>query len=158
MMGRKFKYDAVDILIREEVKVIASYFGLGDEQSINLYQANSLELLPQLDTKYQLILLDGDHNFYTVSRELELLNRNNCLSDTVMIIDDYHGRWADKDLFYSTREDYEKVSTATRPVETEKHGVRPAVDEFCEKYPEWQRRVLMKGEPIVLHRENKDDF
>lgn len=158
MMGKKFTYDAVDVLVRDEVKVIATYFGLNESQNLNFYQANSLELLPQLATKYQLILVDGDHNYFTVSKELELLNRNNVLSDTIVVIDDYHGRWADKDLFYSSREDYAGVTAATKPVETEKHGVRPAVDDFLSAHPEWKSRVLMKGEPIVLYRENKDDY
>jgi membrane-anchored protein YejM (alkaline phosphatase superfamily) len=158
MMGKKFTYDAVDVLVRDEVKVIATYFGLNDSQNLNFYQANSLELLPQLATKYQLILLDGDHNYYTVSRELELLARNNVLDNTIVIVDDYHGRWADKDLFYSSKEDYANVSWATKPIETEKHGVRPAVDEFLTAHPEWKKKILMKGEPVILYRENNDGF
>ncbi len=158
MAKKKFTMDSIDVLIRDEVKVIATYFGFNENQRLNLIQGNSLEFLPRTDSKYQLIFLDGDHNYYTVSRELELLTTNNVLSDSIIIIDDYHGRWSNKDLFYSTKEEYGEVSSATKPVDTEKHGVAPAVDEFCLKHPEWKTKVLMQGEPIVLYRENNDGF
>lgn len=158
MMKKRFTHDAVDILIRDEVKVIATYFGINENQRLNLIQGNSLDYLPGNDSKYQLIFLDGDHNYYTVSKELELLTTNNVLRESIIIIDDYHGRWADKDLFYGARPDYSEVVGATQPVETEKHGVAAAVDEFCEKHPEWKKKVLMKGEPVILHRENNDGF
>jgi predicted O-methyltransferase YrrM len=158
MMKKKFTMDSIDVLIRDEVKVIATYFGLNENQRLNLIQGNSLDFLPQTDSKYQLIFLDGDHNYYTVSRELELLSTNNVLRNSIIIIDDYHGRWSNKDLFYSTKSEYDEVSGCTKPVETEKHGVAPAVDDFCSKYPEWKKKVLMQGEPIVLYRENNDGF
>lgn len=158
MMRKTFVMDSVDVLIRDEVKVIATYFGLSENQRLNLIQGNSLDFLPRTDSKYQLVFLDGDHNYFTVSKELELLASNNLLRDSIIIIDDYHGRWANKDLFYSTKSEYDVVEGTTKPVETEKHGVAPAVDDFCLKNPEWKRKVLMSGEPIVLYRENNDGF
>lgn len=158
MMKKKFTMDSVDVLIRDEVKVIATYFGLSENQRLNLIQGNSLEFLPRTDSKYQLIFLDGDHNYYTVSQELELLTVNNVLGDSIIIIDDYHGRWSNKDLFYSTKSEYDEVMGTTKPVETEKHGVAPAVDDFCLKHPEWKKKVLMQGEPVVLYRENNDGY
>lgn len=158
MMKKRFTHDAVDVLIRDEVKVIATYFGINENQRLNLFQANSLDFLPRCDSKYHLIFLDGDHNYFTVSKELELLTTNNVLRDSIIIIDDYHGRWANKDLFYSTKSEYDEVTGTTKPVETEKYGVAPAVDEFCEKHPEWRKKILMQGEPVILYRENNDGF
>lgn len=159
MRGKRFVHDAVDVLIRDEVKVIAAYMGLNAEnQQLNLIQGNSLEFLPNNSSKYQLIFLDGDHNYYTVSKELELMTSNNVLRDSIIIIDDYYGRWSKKDLFYGARSDYENVAAATKPIDTEKHGVSTAVDEFCDRHPEWQRKTLMQGEPVVLFRENNDEY
>jgi hypothetical protein len=41
----------------------------------------------------------------------------------------------------------------TKPVETEKHGVKPAVDEWLMQNPSWQKIKPMDGEPIVLRRQ-----
>lgn len=155
MMGKKFSYDAIDVLVREEIKIIAQYFGFNDEQKLKFYEDSSLNVIPKLDSKYNLIFLDGDHNYHTVSRELELISNNLSLNDTIIVVDDYHGRWANKDMFYSTRSEYENVVNATKPMSSEKQGVATAVDDFLSKNPIWSKAVPIKGEPVLLYKENR---
>ena len=64
---------------------------------------NSLDWLPKCKSSYDLILIDGDHNYQTVYEELKhmdrLLNPNG-----IIICDDYqNSKSSDQDLYYSTR-------------------------------------------------------
>lgn len=149
-----FEFIGVDVLIQEPLMITLKNIDASQGQSAKIYQDSSLNVLPKLTEdprKFDVILLDGDHNYYTVSKELSYLD--GLLSENgIIIIDDYHGRWAEKDLWYSEREGYESVENATKKVETEKRGVKPAVDEFIEANQKWEKFVLMEGEPIVLRR------
>lgn len=155
LVSRKpFEYVGIDVLFRETFTNTVSYLVARDNQVIAPIQMNSLEALPKLveaGKKYDLILVDGDHNYYTVSKELELI-RSLCNDKTLIIIDDYSGKWSEKDLYYSERPDYASLDITTKRHDTEKKGVRPAVDEFLEAHPEWSKSVLMAGEPVMLTR------
>jgi hypothetical protein len=101
---------------------------------------NSLELLPDLITKgckFDIILLDGDHNYYTVSKELEHVKELSHPS-SLIVCDDYGGRWANKDLFYSSRDSHTGIDIATPQSKTEKQGVKQAVDDFLIDNKNWQ--------------------
>jgi len=153
---KKFEFVGVDVLIQEPLLITLRNIDVSKEQKISLFQDNSLNILPKFvenSFKFDVVLLDGDHNYFTVSKELEHLN--DLVSDGgLVIIDDYHGRWAEKDLWYAERDGYEKVETATKKVETQKHGVKPAVDEFLLSNSHWETFTLMNGEPIVLRKRN----
>jgi hypothetical protein len=79
--------------------------------NVNLYQANSLSILPLMadaGDKFDIIFLDGDHNYFTVSNELPLLEKM-CHPWTIIVCDDYFGRYESADLFYSEREEYSSL-------------------------------------------------
>ena len=153
-LKQNFEFVGVDVLVQESLKIMLKNIEASPTQKVFLCQDSSLNVLPILadaSNKFDVILLDGDHNYYTVSSELKHLDK--LLSeDGIVIVDDYHGRWAEKDLWYSERDEYQDVSNVTRKVETEKRGVKPAVDEFLDLNPSWESEVLMQGEPIILKR------
>lgn len=125
---------------------------LQPKQSAYLINSNSLEVLPKIvdqGMKFDIVLLDGDHNYHTVSSELKLLEKL-VYDHSIILIDDYDGRWSERDLWYTERPGYEQVTSATVKVDTEKHGVKPAVDEWLTSNPEWKLLKLMQGEPVLL--------
>ena len=125
--------------------------------NVNLYEVNSLSILPMMvdaGDKFDIIFLDGDHNYFTVINELIYLEKLSH-EGTVIICDDYFGRYESDDLFYSEREEYKnlRVNEANTPElnlhgdpvvnpkkatpvisidvgGVKKAGVRTAVDEF----------------------------
>ena len=150
----RFVTVGVDVLVQESVKLMMANLDLQAEQQAFCIESNSLDVLPKLieqGLKFDVVLLDGDHNYHTVSRELEHLEAIT-YPHSLVVVDDYNGRWAEKDLWYSEREGYENVKSATPKVETEKHGVKAAVDEWLESHPEWQKAQPIPGEPIILMR------
>ena len=149
-----YTFVGIDVLLQEHLKIILQHIDNSQNQKILLYEESSLSVLPKLveaSQKFDVVLLDGDHNYYTVSNELQYLE-NIVDENGIVIIDDYAGRWSNSDLWYSEKEGYENSSSATKKIDTEKHGVKPAVDEFLENNPNWKSTVLMSGEPIVLFR------
>lgn len=151
---KKFLFFGIDVLVQETLKITLSNLDFGKDHVVRLCQGNSIEVMPALvkdKVKFDVVLLDGDHNYYTVANELSHLNELTH-ERSLVLIDDYHGRWGEKDLWYSERKEYESVKIATKPVETEKHGVKPAVDEFIAANPTWKMETLMQGEPVMLTR------
>lgn len=149
-----FKALGVDVKIQESTQIQLQNLDLQETQVAQIVSGNSLDVIPMLasgNAKFDMILLDGDHNYYTVKRELDglvsLLNEHGSI-----IVDDYDGKWSDKDLWYSERPEYADVESATKKVETEKQGVKAAVDEWLEQNPEWKLVKMMQGEPVVLSR------
>lgn len=104
------------------------------EKSVFMYEENSLDFLERNKGKctFDIIIVDGDHNYYTVLKELNLL-MNYTTENTIILCDDYYGKYAENDLYYSDRKEYDSVKSATRiekSSRTEKKGVKTAVDEF----------------------------
>jgi predicted O-methyltransferase YrrM len=154
----RFNIIGVDVLVQEQVKIMLANLDLGPEQNVLLAQRNSLELLPELTEaisqktapSFDVVLLDGDHNYHTVSRELTHLGGITHVG-SIVIIDDYNGRWSERDMWYSERQGYENVSDASKRQDTEKHGVKAAVDEFIDQNADaWATAQPIQGEPIVL--------
>ena len=143
LLGRPFLYDGVDIVIRPELShslgamagIFLKDFEPGRRMyNIRLFEENSLDFLPKLikdSAKYNLILLDGDHNYHSVYNELIMLDKLT-LPSTLIVCDDYNTHWSDKDLFYSEREEYRGVQSATPKTIEKKSGVRPAIEDFVE--------------------------
>jgi predicted O-methyltransferase YrrM len=147
----KFSITGIDVYVREELKLMLNNIDLFTGQEILIYEENSLNVLPTLFEQFDVVMLDGDHNYYTVSKELELLEPL-MKSTGIIVVDDYSGKWSEKDLWYGEREEYNNIKSTTQPIETEKHGVKAAVDDHIIKYPEWRISTLMQGEPVLLSR------
>lgn len=144
----------VDILIQEQVRVMMQHIDLIPSQQAFCVEGNSLEVLPKMidqGMSFDVLLLDGDHNYHTVKQEMQHLDKL-VKPGGIVICDDYDGRWAERDLWYADREGYEDNKHATAKVDTDKHGVKPAIDEWLETHPEWQKAQPIKGEPIMLMR------
>lgn len=150
-----FAVIGVDIMVQEQVQIMLANLDLRPTQHAHCVEANSLETLPKMidqGMKFDVILLDGDHNYHTVAEELKHLDALTH-QHSIVIIDDYDGRWAEKDLWYADRPGYEEVKIATPQVGTDKHGVKPAVDEWLSAHPEWHKSKPVQGEPILLMRQ-----
>lgn len=151
---KTFMSVGVDVLVQDQVKIMFQHLDLQQGQDAFCIQGNSLEVMPKLieqNMKFDVLLLDGDHNYHTVSEEMKHVDK--LVKPTGLVIcDDYDGRWSERDLFYSEREEYKDVKDTTPRVDTEKHGVKPAIDEWLEVHPEWQKSKPIQGEPIMLMR------
>lgn len=154
-----FSYIGIDIFIQPTVRETLKYMGLNFENNhIAFYEKNSLDLLPaMIDSKFNfdLVFLDGDHNYYTVEKELNYL-KSLIHKNSIIICDDYHGRWKDKDGFYSEKEHLKNSPLATKRSDlthSDKQGVNNAIDDFLDKNPEYKNTTLIQGEPTVLYHE-----
>lgn len=151
--GNGFIYVGVDIKMRETfMEQVCQMTGIWCKNEgtiaqpkvsdgvVLLYENNSLDILggwnPEL--KFDLVMIDGDHNYHTVKNELKLLQ--SCTKPTtVFLCDDFDGRYAKEDLWYSEKEEYTDNEMATARVETEKSGVRDAILDFSkEDENDWQ--------------------
>lgn len=146
----------IDVLVQDQVNIMLAHLDLQPKQLAYLIGGNSLQVLPQMadqGMKFDVVLLDGDHNYHTVASELKSLERM-VHDHSIIVIDDYDGRWADRDLWYADREGYEANQHVTQKVDTDKHGVKPAVDEWLAAHPEWHKVKPIPGEPILLTKQN----
>jgi predicted O-methyltransferase YrrM len=153
-MHENFEFVGVDVLVQESLLIILNNIDVLPSQKMIIHQDSSLNALPKLtesSKKFDVVLLDGDHNYYTVSRELEYLD-SLTNENSIVLIDDYHGRWSERDLWYSEKEGYESADKATKRIDTEKHGVKPAVDDFLMKNSNWELLTPIPGEPVMLRR------
>ena len=149
-----FTYVGIDIMIQESVKLMTQMFGEPISKSTYFIEDSSLNALPSLvksNMKFDLILLDGDHNYHTVAQELKYVN-DLTHDKSIVIIDDYDGKWAERDLWYADRPGYETNTLATKPIDTKKHGVKPAVNEWLQSNSHWKVQKPIPGEPIMLLR------
>ena len=148
-----FTYDGVDILIRPSVVETIKYMIKTNDHVINLINENSSNFLEKTESKYDLILIDGDHNYHTVFQELSYIDK--LINETTIIIcDDYFGRWAEKDLLYSERDEYKDNIHATKTIDTSRHGVKNAIDDFIKLNNDWNLLTLIPGEPVLLIKNN----
>lgn len=150
----RFNALGVDVLVQEQVQIMLNNLDLCPTQYANLKQENSLVTLPNLvenGTKFDVILLDGDHNYHTVSSELTYIDKL-LAPRGILIIDDYNGRWSERDLFYSEREEYKNVVGTTTRVSTIHQGVKPAVDHWLQQNNNWDLLQPIQGEPVLLKR------
>lgn len=146
----------IDVLVQEQVNIMLANMDLQPKQSAYLISGNSLQVLPKMvdqGMKFDLVLLDGDHNYHTVAAELPQLERL-VHPHSAIIVDDYDGRWSDRDLWYAERDGYQDNANVTQRVDTDKHGVKTAVDEWLSAHPEWHKLKPVPGEPILLTKQN----
>jgi methyltransferase family protein len=97
-----------------------------DVPSVTVHVGRSLEVLPSLQGSYDVVLIDGDHNYYTVVNELHLISRRRLLVRGGMILlHDVGQPWARSDLYYEP----ERIPAAARLAQAP-HGVLTAVEHF----------------------------
>jgi|ETNvirenome_6_85_1030632.scaffolds.fasta_scaffold00244_7 predicted O-methyltransferase YrrM len=168
-----FQLTGVDVMQDETLGIILANL-TGDldseKQTVMMLRNNSLDFLEKFqvildaDESYKewgywdVVFLDGDHNYYTVSKELEILS-NQLAKTGLMVIDDYDGRWAEDDEYFSEVDGYEEhLHLLAKPKDTQgkKRGVKTAVDEFVENNPGWKldKRVFPHHTPALLYRED----
>ena len=153
-----FDYHGVDLRVRDEVKIFASTALFLPGNHLKLHEMNSISFLEQCEEKFDIILIDGDHNYATVKKECGFIKNLMKNENSLIIFDDYYGRWGRKDLFYKDRDgwknnkkfiDLERVAG--------KEGVGTAIDEFMEENKEsLVSFAMLQGEPIcVVNKDNK---
>lgn len=151
-----FEYTGLDVLVQSHISIIDyTFFQLFNENKNNFIKINSLEYLKECNDTFDIILIDGDHNYNTVYKELSYIDKISH-ENTLIVCDDYNGRWSKKDLYYSERKGYEDNEIATKKIESEKKGVGTAIDDFLKENPQYFSFFMMKGEPIcIIKKDNK---
>lgn len=72
-----------------------------EDVRVTVHQGRSLEVLPRLSTPFDCVLIDGDHNWYTVYHELEALHRRGLIaSPGTIFLHDVCWPYAHRDLYY----------------------------------------------------------
>lgn len=100
---------------------------------------NSLDYLEQNKNVFDLVLIDGDHNYDTVSKELSFLDAITH-SHSLVICDDYSGRHSGKDSFYSDYDSHKGLKELSVDLDKSqnKGGVTAAVDDFIKNSNDWR--------------------
>ena len=144
-----YEYTGVDIKLQEEITIFNYYTLKHENCKINLIEEDSLKFLKNCKESFDIILIDGDHNYPTVKKECEYLPQLSH-KNTLFVFDDYYGKWSTNDLYYSELNDWKNIDNFSKlEKDNQKKGVRPAVDEFI-KNNNLKSFTLMKGEPICL--------
>jgi methyltransferase family protein len=72
-----------------------------DDKHVDLHPGLSLEVLPSLDGPYDCILLDGDHNWYTVYHELRTIHeRGLCRPGGAVLLHDVSWPYGRRDMYF----------------------------------------------------------
>lgn len=148
-----FRYVGLDIRKDENLCSMLGNCMMLEGQKVSYIEENSLQWLPKCQEQFDLILIDGDHNYHTVYEELKFLDKI-LAPGGVVICDDYEGKWSERDLYYSTRETHKALEIATEFKETEKHGVKNAIDDFVKNNNHWSLVRPVQSEAVVLTRNN----
>ena len=88
---------------------------------------------------FDVVLIDGDHNYDTVAEELSHLN-SLTHNMSLVICDDYGGKHAGKDNFYINKKTHANLKHVSKDLDTglDKGGVTKAVDEFIAMNKNWK--------------------
>ena len=109
---------------------------------------------------FDLILLDGDHNYGTVSKELELI-KGLIKNHGMILIDDYD---MTKDEFFAEKPEYVEKDIGNKREDLlveGKEGVQAAVDDFVDQNPEFKLFKLtgfVNESPVLMTRYDLDDI
>jgi len=160
---RQFMYTGVDIRLSKDLleqlgqfeSVTVSWHDDLSDRAVILFEDNSLEWLKnnqEAPIEFDLVLVDGDHNYHTVLNELNLI-QNLIKPSTLIVCDDYQGRYSEKDMFYSERDEYKNIELATPRINSEKSGIKNAVNDFVNTSKlDWKVDVFGPGDPCFLYR------
>lgn len=119
---------------------------------------NSLDWFPEFtaanpDFKFDVILLDGDHNYQTVTRELEFFDQIS-FPHTLCVLDDYNGKHADKDDYYADKESHQGLDHKEFDRESSKKGMQNAINDFLASNDKWKLLDLNpQWEPVIITRD-----
>jgi predicted O-methyltransferase YrrM len=139
---KQFGYMGIDIDIRDGVKRMVDHMNLKKEIQVELLEGESLKVLPDLvkrDFKFEVILVDGDHDYDVIRQELAYIPHLMHV-DTMLIIDDYD----------TTDSTWKVGETQPRNIRGQKYGVRFAVNKYLDAHPELITGKLFDGEPVVI--------
>jgi predicted O-methyltransferase YrrM len=102
--------------------------------AVNVHEGRSLEVLPEIFGPYDAILIDGDHNYYTVFNELRIIFQRRLMARGGMILlHDVGEPWALQDMYYEPERVPEAAKSPLAP-----HGVLTAVRAFRQEHrPPW---------------------
>ena len=102
--------DTTDLLLEHGVSQITVVDPCLDHDLVAKYQGNprvmvkkatSLEILPELHGNFDCVLIDGDHNWYTVYNELRIISELDMLLPGGMIFfHDVAWPWGRRDMYY----------------------------------------------------------
>jgi len=68
---------------------------------VTILKGTSLEMLPKLQDVFDCILIDGDHNWYTVYHELQMISERNLLNvGGIVFFHDVEWPWGRRDMYY----------------------------------------------------------
>ena len=157
-----FSYVGVDVKVQEPVLLTVGNLGKTVCDGVSFYEENSLVIIPQFVAQqktFDLVLIDGDHNYFTVSQELSYVDKL-LRPAGVVCIDDYGegSQWSTSDMFYAERPGYADNARVTKPVKSEKEGVKAAVDDWLVKNKGWTLNVPIYGNPpAILYRDADAD-
>ena len=112
-------------------------------------------------SEFDCVLVDGDHNWYTVYNELCWIEKKINPQGTIFL-HDVAPPWARRDMYYSLEtipEEYrnpcEKLETGVWIARQEggpRNGVLTAVEDFCRENPKWIMTILTEHHGLgVLH-------
>jgi hypothetical protein len=104
------KGEATDILLKEsnvhltiidpcfDTDLVAKY---KNNSRVKVYKGLSLEVLLRLSEKFDSILIDGDHNWYSVFNELKVINERGLLADGgTIFFHDVGWPYGRRDMYY----------------------------------------------------------
>ncbi|WP_422657321.1 class I SAM-dependent methyltransferase [Paenibacillus sp. EC2-1] len=115
----------VDPSPQYDIALLRQYYG---EQVVTILEQFSLEALPTID-QYDLILIDGDHNWYTVYHELKSVEQMALRTGRfpIVLMHDVDWPYGRRDMYYypeSIPEEYRQPHTAK--------GMKPGQSELLE--------------------------
>ena len=137
----------------------------GSSWNTAFLKMNSLDAMSKMvdiGLRFDLIMIDGDHNYATVFEELKLAKQLSHES-TIIIADDFRGKWAREDCFYKdrpTHADNELLHRPTHVLEDEdsktsknKKGVRTAIEDWIISEKDYTLLDIQK-DAVVIFRKN----
>ena len=152
--GIQYRYVGVDVKLEQNVVIFAAACEKTDNSRIAFSNKNSIDYLKNESDIYDIILVDGDHNYPTVSEECKQLSKL-MHKNTIVIFDDYSGKFEENDNFYADQPGWKNIEQLTSPNKSsKKKGVKIAVDEFIDQNN--LNSFKLDGEPIIVFRKDNN--
>lgn len=122
-----------------DADLVAKFKG---EPRVEVRKGKSLEMLPEISGQYDAILIDGDHNYYTVYSELHLIAERGLLAPNgFILLHDMGPPYGRMDMFYDPEAVPPEAKAPGRP-----QGVRTAVEAFIADAPEPYRLLTWRAQ------------
>jgi hypothetical protein len=96
------KIDSVDLTIIDTCLSAGLYAKYGSNKRVKILKGLSVEWLSKTTGKFDCILIDGDHNWYTVLNELRIIEENDLLkAGGTIFLHDVCWPYGRRDLYYN---------------------------------------------------------